>query len=214
MASLAENITQTIADFDDIKAAIIEKGVGVPDGSHTSIYGDLIRQISSGGGTIPHAEVVKEVLITAGYDVSDDPNTWGQTIIDTYAAYDYKIDYSGLIFQYNDRGVTRTSTETAYCAYFNDNQGSWFFPIVIGATATSVEYTMYGYNCTAQGTIEIDGKTIYYNANSMASYQGAKDTSRYNRRYLGDNIPRSTVEDREKLVRQLYREIKIVGYEI
>lgn len=50
MATLEENINQAIADFDDIEAAITEKGVEVPEGTGTSQYGNLIRSISGGGG--------------------------------------------------------------------------------------------------------------------------------------------------------------------
>ena len=49
MATLEENITQAIADFDDIEAAIKAQGVEVPVGTDTSEYGDLIRGIPKGG---------------------------------------------------------------------------------------------------------------------------------------------------------------------
>ena len=51
MATLEENIAQAISDFDDIQAAIEEKGVEVPRGTDTSQYGNKIRQISGGGAT-------------------------------------------------------------------------------------------------------------------------------------------------------------------
>lgn len=50
MATLAENINRAISDFDDIEAAIEEKGVDVPEGTDTSEYGDLIRSIPQEGG--------------------------------------------------------------------------------------------------------------------------------------------------------------------
>lgn len=49
MASLEENITRTISDFDDIEAAIEEKGVAVPYDTDTSEYGNLIRSIPQNG---------------------------------------------------------------------------------------------------------------------------------------------------------------------
>lgn len=52
MASLEDNINQAISDFDDIKAAIEEKGVAVEQGTDTSEYGDKIRSISGGGSGI------------------------------------------------------------------------------------------------------------------------------------------------------------------
>ena len=50
MPTLEENIAQAISDFDDIEAAIEEKGVDVPSGTDTSQYGNLIRSIPQGGG--------------------------------------------------------------------------------------------------------------------------------------------------------------------
>ena len=46
--TLTENITQAIADFDGIAAAIINKGIEVPLGTPTSAYADKIRAIASG----------------------------------------------------------------------------------------------------------------------------------------------------------------------
>lgn len=53
MATLKQNITQAIADFDGIKDAIEESGVPVPYDTDTSEYGDLIRKaVASGKGVI------------------------------------------------------------------------------------------------------------------------------------------------------------------
>lgn len=49
MATLDENISQTISDFDKIKEAIEEKGVNVPYDTDTSEYGKLIRSIPQSG---------------------------------------------------------------------------------------------------------------------------------------------------------------------
>lgn len=51
MATLSQNVKQATSDFDDIKSAIIEQGVEVPDGTPTSEYGNKIRQIE--GGSAP-----------------------------------------------------------------------------------------------------------------------------------------------------------------
>ena len=51
MATLEENIQQAISDFDDIKAAIEEQGVEVPNGTDTSEYGNKVRSIKGGGTT-------------------------------------------------------------------------------------------------------------------------------------------------------------------
>lgn len=53
MATLKQNITQAIADFDSIKDAIEESGVPVPYDTDTSEYGDLIRKaVASGKGIV------------------------------------------------------------------------------------------------------------------------------------------------------------------
>lgn len=46
--TLAENVTQAISDFDDIKTAIEAKGVTVPSGTPTSDYDSLIGDIPTG----------------------------------------------------------------------------------------------------------------------------------------------------------------------
>ena len=48
MATLAQNISQAIEDFDDIKDAIIAKGVSVPSGTRTSQYASKIGDIQTG----------------------------------------------------------------------------------------------------------------------------------------------------------------------
>ncbi len=48
MATLSQNITQAISDFNSIKTAIEDKGVTVPSGTPTSDYGALIENISGG----------------------------------------------------------------------------------------------------------------------------------------------------------------------
>ena len=52
MATLEENINQVISDLDDIQAAIIEKGVSVPEGTDTREYGNLVRSIPQEGGGV------------------------------------------------------------------------------------------------------------------------------------------------------------------
>lgn len=49
MNDLTTNINQAVSDFNDIKQAIINKGVTVPQGTHTSQYAGLISSISGGG---------------------------------------------------------------------------------------------------------------------------------------------------------------------
>lgn len=45
MATLEENVMQAIADFDDIKAAFVERGIEVPNGTDTKEYGNIVRAI-------------------------------------------------------------------------------------------------------------------------------------------------------------------------
>ena len=48
--ALEDVINQAITDFDEIKAAIVSKGVAVPKGTDTKEYGNLIRSIPQEGG--------------------------------------------------------------------------------------------------------------------------------------------------------------------
>lgn len=48
MATLSENITQAIEDFDSIQQSIIEKGVEVPEGTPTKEYSEKILEIETG----------------------------------------------------------------------------------------------------------------------------------------------------------------------
>ena len=52
MATLSQNITQAISDFDDIKTAIQTKGVTVASGTPTSDYADLISSIPTGDDSV------------------------------------------------------------------------------------------------------------------------------------------------------------------
>lgn len=59
MATLNENITQTINDFDSIRQSIIAKDVEVPEGTPTSQYAEKIQQIETGitpSGTVEITE--------------------------------------------------------------------------------------------------------------------------------------------------------------
>lgn len=52
MNDLITNINQVASDFENIKQAIINKGVEVPRGTPTSRYGELISNISGGNGNL------------------------------------------------------------------------------------------------------------------------------------------------------------------
>lgn len=67
MATIQENISQAIADFDEIKEAIEYKGVAVPDDSPTSEYGEKIKQIET--GITPTGSI--EIPNNGEYDVSE-----------------------------------------------------------------------------------------------------------------------------------------------
>lgn len=97
---------------------------------------------------------------------------------------DVYLDYSGEIFRYGSRNVTRSSELPAYCAYYwKDN---WFIPCVISEYEEAVAYRMYVEDSSSQGSIEYRGKTWYYNMFSGGSYQNVYDSSNYNRYFLGN----------------------------
>lgn len=47
--TITENVNQAVQDFDNIKQAIIDKGIEVPNGTPTSEYADKIGTIKSNG---------------------------------------------------------------------------------------------------------------------------------------------------------------------
>ena len=47
--TITENVNQAVQDFDNIKQAIIDKGIEIPNGTPTSEYADKIGTIKSGG---------------------------------------------------------------------------------------------------------------------------------------------------------------------
>lgn len=49
MADLTTNISQAISDFNEIKTAIVDKGVNVPDNTPTKEYPEYIRNIQGSG---------------------------------------------------------------------------------------------------------------------------------------------------------------------
>ena len=58
-ADLTTNVTQAIADFDSIKAAIIAKGVAI-DSEVTSEYADKIEEIEVGSGAVFGGEFFRQ----------------------------------------------------------------------------------------------------------------------------------------------------------
>lgn len=71
MATLEENITQAISDFNDIQSAITEKGVNVPDGTDTKEYGNLIRSIPQEGGLVDQTYSPKSANAQSGKAVAE-----------------------------------------------------------------------------------------------------------------------------------------------
>lgn len=49
MATLMQNIKQSIQDFNNIKQSLIDKGIEVPEGTKTSEYAGLIENMPNGG---------------------------------------------------------------------------------------------------------------------------------------------------------------------
>lgn len=77
MSDLITNVNQVASDFNNIKQAIINKGVEVPQGTPTSEYGELINNISSSGSSVlPHSEG-----LAAYFDYSKNVSETGWTDI-------------------------------------------------------------------------------------------------------------------------------------
>lgn len=129
MATLSQNINQAISDFNDIKTAIIAKGVSVPAGTPTSDYNDLIGDIPAGSGgvtftpdlTISNGEITNGE-ITASQKVTlvipDGVNKIAQGPIITVAPY-RKQTIKGY---YTEIQFPGTSGEIGSCAFrYNSN---------------------------------------------------------------------------------------------
>ncbi len=111
---------------------------------------------------------------------------WSEIFREQIKKYDFYVDYSGVIFEYSDRTVSRETDLPAYCAYWHTKSSNWFVPLVISEYEEGVAYTMYNKTFTSQGSFEADGKTWYYNSQNYGSYSGAADSSEYNRYCLGN----------------------------
>jgi hypothetical protein len=72
MATLNANITQTIHDFDEIRYAIIEKGVDVLEGTPTSEYAEKIKEIESQPFYTQNYVVENGVMTGASIELSQD----------------------------------------------------------------------------------------------------------------------------------------------
>lgn len=81
MATLSQNISQAINDFNSIKSAIEDKGVTVPSGTPTADYADLIENIPAGDATSFIAMVQRSPLSVI---IPDDTTSIGD-----YAFYRY-----------------------------------------------------------------------------------------------------------------------------
>lgn len=79
--SLSTNVNQAITDFGTIKTAIINKGVDVPDRTHTSAYADKINNIQT-GPTPPTKGFVPSSWDANGYVT--DGKIYGMTSIPNY----------------------------------------------------------------------------------------------------------------------------------
>lgn len=144
MSNLITNINQASSDFNNIKQAIINKGVEVPQGTPTSEYGELIGNISGGGDTIsnilPHADGLTRYF---DYQKNINETTW----IDIVQGYQIETDIvhndeyammsgnSALMFDLipNDAFtvyvVSKTQntspTQMLYCGFGRDEGDKW-----------------------------------------------------------------------------------------
>lgn len=97
MTDMEAVVKQAISDFDDIQAAIEEKGVEVPYGTDTSEYGNKIRGIPS--GTVDQA-----------YNPESENAQSGKAVAQ---AVETKMDKFGTVFKFEDEDFSETFVEAS-----------------------------------------------------------------------------------------------------
>ena len=157
------------------------------------VFKRVLRGGESGDIDIKDKKIILFASKTADFNF-DIPETLENTPIEKWSGIlaeqikksQFYVDYSGVIFEYKDRTVTRETDLPAYCAYRYDKAGYWFTPLVISEYEEGAAYTMYNRTFTSEGSFEADGKTWYYNSQSYGSYPDVPDSSGYNRYCLGN----------------------------
>lgn len=150
MATLTENITRVVDDFDDVQNAIIEKGVDIPYGTPTNEYGNKIREItsaisdSSGLWTRPIDRPEKPVIldntILMLFGVSEkSPNDMAFNIT-TSLGIGYTVDWGdGEVINYNSGIKAEHVYEFGDIDKSIDNQGYKMVWITIRPTIDDVD---------------------------------------------------------------------------
>lgn len=117
MPTLNENIHQAIDDFDNIKSAIIEKGVAVPIGTSTSDYGEKIKEIET--GTTPTGTI--NITENGSHDVTnyatadvEVPQPSGKTVIWENGTDINIAQYALADVNVNINGIVETTFETTF----------------------------------------------------------------------------------------------------
>lgn len=155
MATLSQNITQAISDFDSIKTAIQAKGVTVASGTPTSEYGELIEDIPTGDDNFIKAFVQRTIT---SIDIPQGTTTIGK----------------GAFFSCtNLTSVTIPDSVTSIGQ--SAFQNAALISVTIPAGVTSLGISAFS-TCTSLTNLTFNGRegtafsqNVFYNCNNLAN---------------------------------------------
>lgn len=140
METITKNIFQTISDFNNIKDAIISKDVIVPNGTPTSLYGELIDSI--GNSTIEDS-VIDNIIGDMKVDIAEEAISKG-----TYVSLEYPERYNSVLSIYNgsyinaimltDKRIFLTTLYSAFTAFVYEYDNGVFTRLGYHAFTTTV----------------------------------------------------------------------------
>ena len=215
MASLQTNINQVNSDFQKIKAALIDSGVEVADGTRTSEYGKKVRDLYEAGqkSMVDESKIIKKTITGTGWvmvdDVSEIPHdvnikvenlehtedlSWGSIDVLGKNLLNPNTLYGDVTFEVDSDIISMTTTKEGANAYFSVNN----YQKYVGKTIT-MSFYVTEFGGTEQNAFYV---FMYADAAEITRIQCTKNTSRVISTFT---VPENTTA--EKLIVRFY-----VGY--
>lgn len=169
MATLSQNITQAISDFNSIKTAILNKGVSVPSNTPTSQYAGKITDIPTGDDTLIKGMIDGSLTsITLPYGLTSiRKNCFNQSEFTSIIIPDTvtQINESAFAYCRNLRNVTLSNnltvlSETAFlnCSSLNS--------IAIPVGITTLEEQVF-FNCSSLSSVTLPNEITEFKRNAF-----------------------------------------------